>query len=487
MSSQTSDKIVEAGSPELIRSIRKKLKDHTAFAERINDARQRNNATLRHLILEENRIDLLAEHVLGYDPQQIHYEMLAFQQNHQEGMVLAWRGAAKTTFCNITYVIFKILQNPNIRVLLASNAIDQARVFLKSIKLHFETNERLIEIFGDFYMGARSWTETDIIVPQRTSFAGESTVLCTGMGTSLPSRHFDLILVDDLVIRSNAQTEAQRKKTHQYFYETLYPTLESPYGELWVLGTRWHDEDLYGHFAEQDYKDHHIIISVFDEEDDSRWPEKYPKERMEKIRKANPEAFELQYMCTTGASLGEIFTLEHFDFYDELPADLVLWQGVDLAIGTAARNDFLAHVTIGVQRSTKDVYLVSYRMAKMPFPKQVRLIASRYDEYPDTLRVVIETNAYQVAMVQQLKQDYPDMPVIGRQTKSDKETRAQKRAYQFTDRPLLVHRGQGAFIKMLRSFPNKKGSKDLFDALDIVLDPALKGVRKKRRQVPGLI
>ena len=481
-------KIVAAADIQYTRSIRKNIKERKSYlADRVLDARHKNNAMIKHLVLEEDRIDILAQHVLGYDPQDIHYEMMEFQKKHKEGMILAWRGAAKTTFCTITFAIFNIIKNPDIRILLASSAIDQARVFLKSIKLHFETNERLIEIFGDFFTGARSWTETDIIVPQRRSFAGESTLLATGIGTALPSRHFDLIIADDLVIRKNAQTEHLRKKVHQYFYETLYPTLESPNGRLYVLGTRWHEEDLYKWFAENDYKDSHLIISVFDDEGESRWAEKYPKERMMKIQRANPDAFDLQYMCKTGATQGDIFTEHHFLYYDELPAGVRIWQGLDLAIGTAAHNDFFAHVTIAVDPSTKNVYLVSFRLKKLQFPQQVTFIRSRFKDYPDTQKVVLETNSYQVAMLQQLRHQFPDMPLQGVQTTKDKIARAQKLAWNATHKPIFVLQKHFKFVKMMLGFPHIKGSKDLFDAFDVVYTQATKTSRRKRRSTPSLI
>jgi len=480
--------IVAAGDIGHIRSIRRKIKEKKGYlASRVMDVQQRNNAVIKQLVLEEDRIDILAQHVLGYDPQDIHHEMMEFQKTHKEGMILAWRGAAKTTFCTITFAIFNIIKNPDIRILLASSAIDQARVFLKSIKLHFETNERLIEIFGDFFTGARSWTETDIIVPQRRSFAGESTLLATGIGTALPSRHFDLIIADDLVIRKNAQTEHLRKKVHQYFYETLYPTLESPDGRLYVLGTRWHEEDLYKWFADNDYKNDHLIISVFDEDGESRWAEKYPKERMQKIQRANPDAFDLQYMCQTGATQGTIFTEHHFQYYEELPAGVRIWQGLDLAIGTAAHNDFFAHVTIAVCPETKGVYLVSFRLKKLQFPQQVNFIRSRFQDYPDTQKVVLETNSYQRAMFQQLRHQFPDIPVLGIQTTKDKIARAQKLAWNATSNPIYVLERHYKFVKLFLGFPHIKGSKDLFDAFDIVYTQATKKSRRRRRSTPSLI
>ena len=460
--------------------------DHV-YANEYKRKRERNNATIRSLVIDQGRIDILAKHVLGYDPQPFHLEMLQHLQSHQEGMVLAWRGAAKTTYCNVAHTMTAMLQDPNIRICLAGSGVDQPKKILREIKSHLESNERFIEIFGDLVTDAKVWTETEITINTRTSHAGEPTVYCTGMGTALPSRHFDMIIVDDLVTKDNSQTDTLRKKTLDYFYQTLYPTLESPDGRLWVLGTRWHELDLYGWFEENDYIDSTLVIPVLDEEtDESVWPEKYPTERMHKIRRANLDAFELQYMLRSGSSGGGIFSNGHFTYYVDAPGDCFFWQGIDLAVGQQAHNDHMAHVTIAVHKQTKEVFLVEYKLTKMPFPRQIQFIADQFDKYPHCVRVVVETNAFQLAVKQQMNASHPGVPMAGHQTIKDKVARAQQLAAYFTDRPLHIKRGHADFMRLLCGFPSRKGSKDLMDALEIAIGKALKGAKKKRRKEPGL-
>jgi len=402
--------------------------------------------------------------------------------------LLGWRGAAKTTFCTISRCIFEILQNPNVRILLASEAVDQSKIFLRSIKSHFENNERFREIFGDYVKGASVWAETEITVNKRTSHAGESTILCTGMGTALPSRHFDIIIVDDLVTMGNSATEGQRKRTLNYYYATLLPTLDTPHGRLWVIGTRWHEEDLHGHLQKFDFASACLVVSALDPETDcSRWEEKISTERLHRYRRANPETFALQYMLHTTIGEGKIFTFEHFRYYETLPDDVFFWQGVDLAIGLQDQHDFFAHVTLAVQKTTRVPYLVSYRKKRLTFPQQVEFLAQRFKDYPATVRVVIEENNYQRALRQQLRESHPEVPAVGRSTIKDKVARAQQLTAIFTDRPLHILYGHSEFLELICGFPVKKGSKDVFDALDLAIGQGLKGAKKRRRKEPGLI
>jgi phage terminase large subunit-like protein len=210
---------------------------------------------------------------------------------------------------------------------------------------------------------------------------------------------------------------------------------------------------------------------------------------MHRIRKANLAAFELQYMCRSGVGLGGIFSPEHFVYYEDLPHDVFWWQGVDLAIGQKDHHDFFVHVTIAMQRSTKIPYLITYRKAHLPFDQQVVMIKKQWDAYADKpiVRVCVERNAYQDALRQQLKVAYPEVRCVGIWTHKDKITRAQNRAFWFTDHPLHIPRGNNAIVRLLCGFPHLKGSKDVFDAIDFAVTKGLRGARKRREAEPGLL
>lgn len=466
----------------------------SSFASEIETIRTKKRNLIRDLVLNQRRIDVLASHVLypGMDRKWFHDKLMEHQDLYQEAMVLAWRGCGKSTYCTITRVIFEILHNPNIRILLVSDSEGQSTGFLRAIKSHFEANTEFRELFGD-YVG-ETWSNSEIIIPQRTSHFIEPTVLCAGIGTSLPSKHFDLIIMDDLVTLDNSRTPGLRKKTLDYYYNVLYPTLESPTGRLYVNGTRWHEEDLYGHFEENDFKNATLRIGVLEESEDgnpdndrSVWEEKFPTEKLLKIRRGQFEAFELQYMCRANAGGAGILVAVHFELIDRLPSNLRLWQGVDLAIGRKKRNDHFAHCTLGIEPQSKEVCLVSYNLRKLSFPAQVKYIKERFDDYPDAIKIGVENNAYQDSLRQQVIEQYPHVPVVGRNTQKDKESRAQQIAAILTNRPLKVLRIHHAFVRLLCGFPNKKGSKDLFDAFEIAYAMSLRGVKKKRKVEPGLL
>ena len=112
--------------------------------------KQISNEWLKRLVLEGHRIDVLADAILGYQVKQHHLRIAKHQYENPWSQALVWRGAGKTTIATVTWAIWMILLNPDIRILFASKTSANAQDFLKEVKRHFETNERLREIFGDY-------------------------------------------------------------------------------------------------------------------------------------------------------------------------------------------------------------------------------------------------------------------------------------------------------------------------------------------------
>ena len=166
---------------------------------------------VRREILSGGRIELLASHILGYDVRSFHQDLIDFQEAADTCLQLAPRGYGKSTILTITRAVYEILKNPNIRILVAANTQLQAEVFLREIKAHFERNERVREYFGNF-VSEDKWDTREIVVAPRTSTAKESTITCVGVGGPVASRHYDLIIADDLVDEENARTETQRER-----------------------------------------------------------------------------------------------------------------------------------------------------------------------------------------------------------------------------------------------------------------------------------
>ena len=310
-----------------------------------------------------------------------------------------------------------------------------------------------------------------------------------GTDSALPGRHFGIIIADDIVTKDNSQTPAQRKKVYDWFYDTLYPTLDPVDGRLWVIGTRWHDEDFLGWLEKEDYKGTTVRFPVLGEDDQSVWEERFSTKKMHRIRKGNLGAFERQYMVSTGQSLGGIFTPEHFTYEDgAYPSDIFMWQGVDLAAGLQQHNDKFAHATLGVHKQTREPWIFDIQEKRMPFSQQVHYIRHKYEEYPATVRVVIESNAYQIVMTQQVREMFPDIPIQPQWQIQDKTARKNQTAAIVGPGGIHIRRSMHAFVRHLCALKGlRKERDDSYDAFDLAFRQGLRGARRRRRKEPGLI
>jgi hypothetical protein len=226
--------------------------------------------------------------ILGYPPTaKIHQEVAEFLKELQikkKGILLLPRKHLKTTLITICWTIQQIINNPDIRIYLTNEKLENSKAFLREIKQHFEKNEKFRFLYGDLVNTETKWTETEIIVKTRTKNLKEPTIACGSLTSSPVAKHFDLIIADDLVSRENVSTKEQIEKVKQYWKDLLSVLEEG--GIILDVGTRWHYDDLHGWLLEQAKSGNWAVMvrGCFDENGESIFPEKFSKQSLEEIK-----------------------------------------------------------------------------------------------------------------------------------------------------------------------------------------------------------
>jgi len=467
---------------------------------------QSRNEMIRRLIVEESRLDILMR-LLGYRAPDHQMMLDQFLRGRQFGLVLAPRGSGKSTSCDFCYAIMRVLQNRNLRVLIASRTMEQAKDFLSEVKSNLE-KEALVEIFGKL-KSDKKWDETRADIAGRTHHTKEHTFTIAGADGAVVSKHFDLIIGDDIVEDKNSRTEGQRKQLLKFFYRSMLPCLR-PDGEMRMLGTRYHPEDLYGYLIKNDpqFKNNWLCLpAVFDKDtgeavdllqnadgtfyapDNATCydPIGYPMKKIISRRESMPLAdFACQYQNQISFMDGDYFKSDWFQYYDDEPMnlverkDLVVWIGVDLAISLQDDADEFAIVVVGIVPKVFDIYVLDYMSGKFTFNRQKEEIINMYDKWKP-IRTFIESNAYQQSMASTTIEEFPDARIIPIFTTKDKITRARALQVYYERRQVFHRKGRSAKLEEeLVGFPTVK-LKDLFDALFFAVNGALNGVRRKRR------
>jgi len=468
--------------------------------------RTASNEWLRRQIVENNRIDILASVILGYEVQPFHLAILRWQFLHPESLQLVFRGSGKSTMGTVTKVIHYLCKNRDFTVAICSESKTNSAGFLREIKGHLENNQRLIEVFGPFYDPhvVGKWDSTEIDVVGKKHFGKESSVTCTGVDAAITSKHFDAGIFDDFAVEDNSRTEAVREKVKTWFYKTWTPLLKPPdptvshRGEHHGLGTRQHPEDIYQHLEKNELAGHTQVIRALDQHRKSPWPSRYSPEFFEdKERKMGIVLFGAQYQQDADAMKGEIFKFDNCVTVSdsEWPDcdELSVYMGLDLAVKDRQINDMFAISVIGLRGNVaKDdywVYLLDFYVEHLSAIEQPSKILEFYDKWKP-LRIGIETNQYQDIIRQYLKQKRPMSVCYPIETSIDKRTRATKLSPIFENRRVIFKKDvHNRAIDYLVRFPNGKGTKDFFDSFDASYRAATKksGKRKRRTISVGVL
>lgn len=155
---------------------------------------------------------------------------------------------AKSMTLSIDYVTWRVVTDPNIRVMLVSKTQKMAAKFLYAVKQRL-THPRYLELQalygpeGGYQEASDQWTQTAIYLggDQKTSGEKDPTVEAVGMGGQIYGSRADLIILDDCVVLANAhQWESQMEWIRQEVESRL-----GPEGMLLVVGTRVAAVDLY--------------------------------------------------------------------------------------------------------------------------------------------------------------------------------------------------------------------------------------------------
>lgn len=160
------------------------------------------------------------------------------------------RGSLKSSAITVGYAIQRIIKNGDVRILITNEVYENAKKFLDEIKSHFESNQILIEIYGDM-VDSRRWTKEEITVSTRHTVYKEPTVSIGSLGVLKVGMHYDVILIDDWVSENNIGTKDMMEYVIKQYKLAL--SLLQPDGIIVVIGTRWHFNDLYN-FLENNEK-----------------------------------------------------------------------------------------------------------------------------------------------------------------------------------------------------------------------------------------
>lgn len=367
----------------------------------------------------------------------INHQLVLLPRDHCKSAMIAYRAA------------WYIVKYPDIRILYVSSTSNLAEKQLKFIKdiLAGDTVRRFWPDLVNKEEGKRAkWSSTEIEVdhPLRKAEAvRDPTVFAAGLTTGITGLHFDVAILDDVVVYENAYTNEGRNKVRSQY--SLLASIESADSEEWVVGTRYHLKDLYSDMmtmTQEEYTDDGEIIgesNIYEKYErtvESRgdgtgeflWPRQQRQDgkwfgfnrrilAQKRGKYLDRTQFHAQYYNNPNNPEGNGIDTDKFQYYDRkfLTRRNGLWYyrdnrlnvyaAIDFAYSMSRSSDYSAIVVVGVDKNGCIFVLDVDRFQTDKISEYFKHVMNMHIKW-DFRKLRAETTAAQKAIVRELKDSY---------------------------------------------------------------------------------
>jgi len=240
-------------------------------------------------------------------------------------------------------------------------------------------------------------------------FANGSEIRARGFGSRVRGGHPFWIVCDDILNDDHIWSETVREKAVDYYLSAIEPMVV-PGGQLVVVGTPFHAQDLYKTLRDGGVYFHMQHPAVDPVTGDPLWPQRYNREALEVRKKimGSSMRWAREYLCQPISDDASLFPSHLF----ERPAvkkqyklgleakywesqGFVTYMGVDLAMSASSGADFFVAFVLAVEPASGDRWIVDIvRKKGMGYQEQVDTITGLARRY-DCQFVFVEANQYQ--------------------------------------------------------------------------------------------
>ena len=359
-----------------------------------------------------------------------HLEWSELLRTRKRICVLAARSHGKTYFFDFAYPIWKAMQLPNRSGFIFSATQDQAVRILGDIKTEIETNPKLRHLMPELMGGfsGNKWSSAAI------QLANGHKIYARGFGTKVRGAHPDWLVVDDALNDETAYSELVRRKQIDYFY-TAISNMINPSGQIVVVGTPYHTNDLYGDLSKNSEYTFRRYQALNEKTGKPLWPDRFNLASLkEKKREIGALRFARELQCnpiSDDASLfpshlfqgspTEVFNLKlgmPKEVYDQL--GVTIYIGVDFAMSSSASADYTVIWVMGTDSFGNRWIIDIIREKGLAYQKQLSLINTMGRKYDPAL-IFLEANQMQRIFGDELIRT-TDLPIKKFVTGAEKHT-----------------------------------------------------------------
>lgn len=425
------------------------------------------------------------------------YHLATDNLYHNRKLGLLPRYHGKTRVGTVAFIMWWLMKRPNDRVLIVSETSDLAEAMLKMIKdLYAEIRDTkdtelayVYKVMGD-WVGS-PWKENYVFVKQRTTKGTDPSIATAGIMSEVTSKHFDLIICDDLIGEKNTKTKEQLQKAIDHYSSlTEVGDVDKDRVTTFILwGTTWDYNDLYARILNKMKTQYDILkLRCWDDErcrqpTKTLFPEKFSLDYLKSVYKnkmltGDLDGFYRQYLNEPLPKGSSIFDYEvgiknnFFDLDDVKHRPLTVVIACDPALSENQWSDYTAIVAVGIDKHGRR-YILSYDKFQESDPAMVvhhlKKMALKYwnNDTHRLLTVGIEAGALYNTLEPHLNKfmswaPYEPLP----HKNKNKIFRIIEMLQPFVaTRRIYFQRWMDELIEQMVKFPRANVERDLLDAL----------------------
>ena len=304
---------------------------------------------------------------------------------------------------------------PDMRILVASYVISNAEKMISLIRKTYESNPVMQMLFPEVIprnFNKIRWSNQSACINRANNYT-ESTFEAAGVGGASISRHYDLVVEDDLVYAKKDDLTGKELHPsqedidkaigwHKLTHSLLVPGRHT---RIYNIGTRWAKRDLikyiwdnepsYERFMRAAVKLEQLNAGLNWEECDPEWPECYDKKQLRGIRDAQGTyIFSTQYLLFPRSPEEMLFKKPWLQLYTspgEVPETIRKFTTVDLAEWGSSkrkRGDCNAVVLTCGWDHLNHVWLVHYDTGRFDPSEVIKLMGKHWNLFhPESISV----------------------------------------------------------------------------------------------------
>lgn len=298
----------------------------------------------------------------------------------------------KSSLITLSFPFWLILMNPTINILIVNYSQGLADDFGMILRQLFIDNQELLST-RNIYLSEKEHAKSRF---RFENSKGEllGSIKLVGVGGPITGRDVDICICDDLIKGHSDCTPTLLDKLYSWYQNILIPRLE-PWSKLFMLGTRWHSQDVIGRLMqEQPDKYRFITIKALEDDGTCIWSNRYdPNFFIDRKEEVGERVFNAQYQGQPLDETGDFFNLDKVRFItdDELPNYKIISKvrSYDCAYSDDTKGDVNDRTASVLMLRTIDDYYIIREL--------------RADRYGERLFNVIQSTA---------RLDTPQIPVL---------------------------------------------------------------------------